>query len=260
MTFFTSRWRDRETHRHDHAASEHPAPIACDYRPQFRPPVSEPVQISDAILRHYASPASTNSRTSLLCDASANPSIPSYATIEQDVPADSLAGTPQSATKPPSYNPRWERLPGYRDATGVPAHGNMGESWSLRATPPSYWGYGHQGGVVPIATGTGGMFFNSPFQHYPLMDESAIMRNESGGADRFCGMRARRADLVINLSLLVLCLLIWSAVVLSLNLSEPRPGAGSPSPPRVDTPYSAQHDRPTADWDLGMYMPAAEMR
>jgi hypothetical protein len=102
-----------------------------------------------------------------------------------------------------------------------------GNGWgnSLGNTPPSYWTGATT--MVPIATGGGGMFFNSPFQHYQLIQQTDVeegrQRNRS---DRFCGMSVGRADIVINLSLLALCILIWSAVVLSLNYSEPRnPGA-----------------------------------
>jgi hypothetical protein len=67
------------------------------------------------------------------------------------------------------------------------------------------------------------MFFNSPFQHYEVIQQSDLEGgSQRNGNDRICGMSVGRADLVINMSLLALCILIWSAVVLSLNFTEPR--------------------------------------
>lgn len=72
------------------------------------------------------------------------------------------------------------------------------------------------------------MFFNSPFQDYQMIQQTDVEGgSQRNGDDRICGMSVGRADLVINLSLLALCILIWSAVVLSLNFTELRnPGAG----------------------------------
>lgn len=88
------------------------------------------------------------------------------------------------------------------------------------------------------------MFFNSPFQHYQIIQQTDVeegrQRNRS---DRICGMSIGRADIVINLSLLALCILIWSAVVLSLNYSEPRnpiahtQESGLPAYPNYGRPF-----------------------
>ncbi|KAJ9122400.1 hypothetical protein QFC22_001823 [Naganishia vaughanmartiniae] len=243
----------------EHYAPERPVPKARNHRPEYRPPrmphqPSHPVQIPSATCEHRG-PAQVNSRTPLLSNAATSPPIPSYATIEPNVfVPDLAAGPPVSATKPPSYNPRWERLPGYRDATGVPARGSSGDlPVNLRATPPAYWAtYGAHGGIVPFATGSGAMFFNSPFQHYRMLEEPDVERSEARGRDRICGMRANRADVVINLSLLTICVLIWTAVVFSLSLAEPRQGGKGNVPPSVVQPYSDDYERPVADWDLGM--------
>ncbi|KAJ9127124.1 hypothetical protein QFC24_001360 [Naganishia onofrii] len=258
MPFFSTRIPEFERgSRNAHHVSQQSHLGARDHRPSFRPQMSHPVQIPSATLGHRGSPASANSRTSLLWEATSSPPIPSYATLQQDVvvaPDLVGAGSPISATKPPSYNPRWERLPGYRDATGVPARGNAGLPVNIGATPPAYWAtLGAHGGILPIATGSGAMFFNSPFQHYRLLEETDPERRVGRSRDRICGMRASRADVVINLSLLTVCILIWTAVVFSLSLAEPRQGGGSSVPLQVVSPYSDHYDRPTADWDLGMY-------
>ncbi|KAJ9100635.1 hypothetical protein QFC21_003679 [Naganishia friedmannii] len=257
MPFFSTRMPEHERGSrdvHHHVVSEQPAPVARNYLSEFRPRMLHPVQIPSATFGHRGPPSSANSRTSLLWESASSPPIPSYATIQQNVVApDHGTGSPVSASKPPRYNPRWERLPGYRDAAGLPASGSVGSSANLGATPPVYWAtYGAHGGILPIATGSGAMFFNSPFQHYRMLEETDVERIEARARDRICGMRASRADVVINLSLLTICILIWTAVGFSLSLAESRQGEGGNVPPRVVSPHSDQYDRPTADWALGM--------
>lgn len=62
--------------------------------------------------------------------------------------------------------------------------------------------------MIPTAIGGGGMCSNNLSRHYRLTEPADV---EDGrpkeGSDRICGMTAARADVVINLSLVALC--IW---------------------------------------------------
>lgn len=191
----------RETNHHRRAASA------------YQPRQSQPVQISPSSARQSSGMFPT-SATRLLGDHAALIPIPSYETV----PTGSLING-EDAAVPPTYDPKWERLPGYRAAMDG---GQIG-SLNIGATPSTYWvGLADPRTMAPIAAGGGGMFFNSPFQHYRLVPESDVERGSPRAATMICGMSVGRADLVINLSLLALCTLIWSAVVLSLSFSEPR--------------------------------------
>lgn len=178
---------------------------------------TRPVPIGVSTPAEHVSPSSVTSTAALIGDhASFVLSVPSYETIQRFAPVS--AGSPESTLKPPSYNPRWERLPAYGNESGMPISGRRNV---LGATPPSYWNGAPT--MVPIAAGGGGMFFNSPFQHYRLVQQADVEEGQQRErSDRICGMSVGRADIVINLSLLALCILIWSAVVLSLNFSESR--------------------------------------
>lgn len=204
---------------------------------------SQPVQIAFSASRQHSgtSPTSPTSATRLLGDHEALIPIPSYETVQSG----SLVNG-ERATDPPSYDPKWERLPAYRVATHTLG---LGSHISLNATPPSYWvGLGDPRTMAPVAAGAGGMFFNSPFQHYRLVDDPDLEYGTSRASNRICGMSVGRADLVINLSLLALCIFIWSAVVLSLNFSEPRLSGQVGAPPSTDLdPNSAFYGHPFLD-------------
>jgi hypothetical protein len=194
----------RETPQHRRAASHQPRQ-------------SQPVQIPPS---SACQPSGTATR--LLGDHAALIPIPSYETVQTGSPVNG-----DGAASPPTYDSKWERLPGYRAATD----GGQAEPFNIGPTPSTYWvGLGDPRTMAPIAAGGGGMFFNSPFQHYRLVPESDVEHGNARAATTICGMSVGRADLVINLSLLALCTLIWSAVVLSLSFSEPRlSGQGAPT-------------------------------
>lgn len=233
MPFFTTRrgyrsgWGDDSSsceHRyhdcsHEQSALQHQTPVLVQS--------SQPVRIARPSSVAQPSPTSPTSSTSLLGDYATCP-IPSYETVQRGIIHVSKA-SPENTLQPPRYNPRWARLPGYRDATaGVPLLTGTSLQINLGATPPNYWGGMVDSTMFPIGTGGQGMFFNSPFRHYPVHQRADLERaGERSDGDEICGMSARRADVVINLSLLALCILIWSAVILSLNFSEPRQPAGS---------------------------------
>lgn len=161
------------------------------------------------------------SATRLLGDHAALFPIPSYETIQRDSPVDD-----NRDAHPPTYDPKWERLPTYRAARGASQMVEGRRAIDFGSTPPDYWvGLGDPRTAAPnpiVASGGGGIFFNSPFQHYSLVPDEAIEGGGTRANDRICGMSARRASLVINLSIFALCILVWSSVVLSLNFAEPR--------------------------------------
>lgn len=224
MPIFTSRNQNRSGFRDDFSYEELHERSGHQHQHQHPVQVQSTRPVRICVSTPVARPAhiSPTSATSLLGNhAILTAPIPSYETIQQGfAPVSDVA--PESMLKPPSYNPRWEQLPPY-PTTGRPSDGS---GLNLGATPTSYWAGATT--MVPIATGGGGMFFNSPFQHYQLIQQSDLEGgSQRNGNDRICGMSVGRADLVINMSLLALCILIWSAVVLSLNFTEPRnTGAG----------------------------------
>ncbi|GHJ87288.1 hypothetical protein NliqN6_3690 [Naganishia liquefaciens] len=189
------------------------ADVAIDYQVrQSRPLRNAPSSVSPAF-RH-----SPTSATRVLGDhAFLNP-IPSYKTIQSRSHANS-----DGDVDPPAYDPKWDMLPTYRAARNARRESEGGRFLGIGATPPSHWmGSGAPQEALPIAAATDEIFFNSPFQHYRLTPDGDMEGGSSRTSDTICGIPRRRASLIINVSLLALCIIIWSAVVLSLDFSEPR--------------------------------------
>ena len=206
-------WRDfpspRQSFPNERAGRSHRVASTAPHTDNHQARQSRPVEIAPS------SPCQSlvefpTSASRLLGDHAALFPIPSYETIQRDSPV-----VNNCDTHPPTYDPKWERLPTYRAARAATQTVDDHRGIDLGPTPPDFW-------ALIVGSGGGGIPLYGSFPDYQLVGDEDIEEGGSRANDRICGMSERRASLVLNLSILALCILVWSAVVLSLNFAEPR--------------------------------------